>query len=80
MNEAIWPLIISAVIFFFLREAVAVALVWAGVIIGGIVTAATKSEGPGLVVLGVGIMLALIWQIVAIIWIIADVVQILALL
>lgn len=80
MSDPLIAAIVTLVLLFIVREAITVALVWLGIIIGTIVAAASKKSEAGAIVIGVGVLLAVVWQITAIIWIIADVVNILQLL
>ncbi len=69
--------IISAVVFFLLREVVAVAIIVIGVTVTGVLGASVEALWPKVVTVLLTIFGVIAWEIVAIVWIVSDVVYIL---
>lgn len=68
--------IFSIVLWGVLREIIAVAIVFAGLLLGGFISYVTDREWPALVGLVVGWIAAIIWEIFVITWIITGIIAV----
>ncbi len=77
--DPITAAVISLVVWFVIRSAVTVIIVWGGFIGSGLLAAGTNKAGLGILGIAVTIIGALVWEVIAIVQIVLDIIRVIQL-